>query len=62
MALKDAILETMAECEPYTAGDLANELDEPRRTVDYNLRQLAESGDVERKKHSERRVSWWVAE
>lgn len=49
----------MTPCEPYTAGELAAELDEPRTTVDYNLRQLAAAGDVRKKKHTENRVTWW---
>lgn len=50
----------MKPCEPYTAGDLADELGEPRRTIDHKLRQLAENNKVNRKKHSTRRVTWWV--
>lgn len=50
----------MTPCEPYTASDIADELGEPRRTIDYNLRQLHDAGQVHRKQHSKRRVSWWV--
>jgi len=60
--MKGRILEAMNRCEPYTAGGLADELDEPRRTVDYHLRQLEEGGKINKKQHSERRVSWWVDE
>lgn len=59
MGLKEAILAEMNKCEPYTAGELAEELDEPRRTVDYNLRQLVEADKVNRKEHAKQRVSWW---
>jgi len=60
--MREQILEAMRDCEPYTAGDLAEELDEPRRTVDYHLRQLEDNGEVNKKQHSKRRVSWWIDE
>lgn len=58
--MQDRLLAAMVPGEPYTAGELARDLGEPRRTVDYHLRQLADRGDVRRKKHSEQRVTWWI--
>lgn len=58
--MRDRILETMEPGEPYTAGDLADVVGKSRRQVDRYLRDLADDGAVNRKKHSERRVSWWV--
>lgn len=60
MHIRKRILEVMAECEPYTAGEIAEELNEPRTTVDWNLRQMADDGVVSRKKHSKRRVTWYT--
>lgn len=60
--MRDRILAAMGDCEPYTAGDLADMLDEPRRTVDYYLRQLAESNCVDNKTHSTQTVTWWRTE
>ena len=56
--LQDRILAVMNPEEPYTAGDLAEELGEPRRTVQYNLKQLAESGELDRKEHSKRTITY----
>lgn len=52
----------MTRCEPFTAGELADALDEPRRTVDYHLRELAAEGEVQKKKHTPNRVTWWRTE
>lgn len=60
VTLKDDIMELMNPCEPYAAADISGELDEPRRTVDYNLRKLHEEGRINRKQHSKRRVTWWI--
>ena len=56
----DDLLDVMATCEPYTASELAERLDEPRRTVSYNLEQLKDQGIVSKKKHSQRTVTWWI--
>ena len=60
MTIEERILAEMEDCEPYTAQDLADLLDENRRTVDRRLRELAKSGDIQRKKHNSQRVSWWI--
>lgn len=60
MADKIEILNVLNECEPYVAADVAAELEIPRRTADYHLRNLAEEGRIRRKKHSARRVTYWV--
>ena len=57
--LKERIMEEMDSGEPYTASEIADGLGEPRRTVTYHLRELAENGEVSRKKHSENRVTYW---
>lgn len=58
--LQDRILAEMDECEPYSTRELAEELDESRRTVHYNLERLAEQGEINRKENTARHVSWWV--
>ena len=54
------VLQTMDPGEPYTAGDLADELDYSREWADKRLRELFERGLVTRKKHSTGHVSWMV--
>lgn len=58
--LQDRILAEMDECEPYSTRELAELLDEPRRTVHYNLERLAEQGEINRKENTARHLSWWV--
>jgi len=57
--VQEQLLETMEVCEPYSARDLADETGIPRRTVDHHLRKLADSGEIERKRHAENRVTWY---
>lgn len=56
--LQDRILSAMDVGEPYTARELAEEIGEPRRTVQYNLKQLAENGELDRKEHSKRTITY----
>lgn len=58
--LQDLILAAMDECEPYSSRELAEIVDEPRRTVHYNLERLAEQGKINRKENTARHISWWV--
>jgi len=47
--------------EPYTAGEVAEQFpDASRWTVKRRLDKLVSTGFVEKKRHSERRVSYWV--
>lgn len=57
--IEDVLVEEMEVCEPYSARDLAEATDNPRRTVDHHLRMLADDGKIERKKHAENRVTWY---
>lgn len=54
----------MAEGEPYTAGELheifEKKYDVSRWTIKRRLDDLANDGFIERKEHSEGRVSFWV--
>lgn len=55
------VLDEMDPCEPYTVGDLVDVFDDTSRwTVERRLKSLNEDGHVNRKKHAENRVSWWV--
>lgn len=56
----DDILAAMTSGEPYTSGELSEELGWPRRTVHHILGELEESGDVRRKK-PDRTVIWMLA-
>ena len=58
--LRERILNEMDPGEPYSARELAELLDESRRTVDYNLNQLAEGGEVTRKEHSQRQITYRI--
>jgi DNA-binding MarR family transcriptional regulator len=54
----DAVLDTMEPLEPYTTGELADNLGWPRRTVYELLSTLEERGDVRKKKPEPRRAIW----
>ncbi|ADJ14503.1 hypothetical protein C497_03925 [Halalkalicoccus jeotgali B3] len=58
--IKERLLDVMVVCEPYSTRELAQEVGEPRRTVLYNLEQLADDGEINRKQSSKRDVSWWI--
>ncbi len=46
--------------EPYTVRELADEFDVSRWTIQRRLETLESEGFVEKKRHSQRRVSFWV--
>ena len=54
----EAVLEEMEQLEPYTTGELAEELGAPRRTVYNYLEKLAEENKIRKKKPEPRRVIW----
>lgn len=55
------VLMAMENCEPYTASELADEFEDvSSRTIQRRLESLRASGLVHKKKHHERRVSWWT--
>jgi len=57
------VLQEMEACEPYTVSDFETIFDDTSRwTIQRRLETLREKGDVEKKKHAENRVSWWVAD
>lgn len=53
-----AVLDAMEPLEPYTTGELADNLGWPRRTVYELLSTLEERGDVRKKKPEPRRAIW----
>lgn len=55
---KEELLEVMEPAEPYTAGELAEQLEWPTRTVLYCLNRLADEGEVRKKKPGYRTVIW----
>ena len=59
-SIRDRILEEMDSGVPYSARELAELLDESRRTVDYNLNQLASDGEILRKEHSQRHITYRI--
>lgn len=52
------VFQAMDELEPYTTGELAEQLDAPRRTIFNYLEQLHENGRVQKKKPEPRRAIW----
>lgn len=52
------VLEAMEPLEPYTTGELADQLDIPRRTVYKYLETLHESNQIRKKKPEPRRAIW----
>lgn len=55
----------MDDGEPYTVNELhehfAEKYDVTRWTIRDRLEGLVESGMVQKKKHSQQRVSYWIA-
>jgi Fic family protein len=52
------VLEEMEPLEPYTTGELADQLGAPRRTVYNYLEELAEENKIRKKKPEPRRAIW----
>jgi len=58
----EQILEEMTPCEPYSVSNLESIFDGVSRwTIQRRLDRLHEDGKVQKKKHAENRVSWWIA-
>ena len=59
--LPDHVYEELTPCEPYTVSDVAEIFSEASRwTIQRRLDTLVEDGLLSKKKHSERRVSYWI--
>lgn len=55
------VFESMNTVEPYTVGELSEEFDNAKRwSIRNRLEKLYEAGVIERKKHAQNRVSYWV--
>lgn len=54
----DDVFEAMDHLEPYTTGELAEQLGAPRRTVYNYLEELAEENRIRKKKPEPRRAIW----
>jgi len=58
----EQVLEAMTPCEPYTVSDLVDRYDDASRwTVQRRLDTLVKDGEVNKKKHTENRVSYWIS-
>jgi len=55
----EEVLALMAVGEPYTTGDLADQFEASRWTIERRLEDLHDAGEIQRKKHAANRVSWW---
>lgn len=54
------VFDIMSICEPYTAGELAEQFtDASRWTIQRRLQTLHDNNKIERKEHAKNRVSWW---
>ncbi|WP_435181437.1 hypothetical protein [Halorussus sp. AFM4] len=58
MSLEEKLLNKMNPGEPYTAIELADMVEESQPTVNKTLKQLAESGRLVRKEHSDRVITY----
>lgn len=57
----EQVREQMRPCEPYTVGDFEDIFEDTSRwTIQRRLDTLVEDGEVNKKKHSENRVSFWI--
>jgi len=52
----------MRPCEPYFAGELAEDYPVSRRTISRRLDALADDGRVSKKKHGEKTAVYWREE
>jgi len=52
----------MRPCEPYFAGELAEDYPVSRRTISRRLDALADGGRVSKKKHGEKTAVYWREE
>lgn len=61
--LPEDVLAVMEPGEPYSVGDLLKKFpDVSRWTIQRRLEALYEDGQVNKKKHNESRVTWWIGE
>jgi len=58
----DAVFEAMVAGEPYWAGELATQFSASRRTVQRRLNELADRGEIRKKKQGDRRAIYWREE
>ena len=59
----DQVLDQMNPCEPYTVKDFEAIFDDTSRwTIQRRLDTLHEDERVNKKKHAENRVSWWITD
>lgn len=59
----EQVLDQMNPCEPYTVKDFEELFDDTSRwTIQRRLDTLHEDGRVNKKKHAENRVSWWITD
>ena len=57
----EMVFEEMEPCEPYSVTDLEEKFEDVSRwTIQRRLKTLNEEGVVNKKKHAENRVSWWI--
>lgn len=57
----EQVLEHMQPCEPYTVSDLQDAFEDVSRwTLKRRLDTLVEGGEVNKKKHAENRVTFWI--
>lgn len=57
----EQVLDELSPCEPYTANDLEDIFEDASRwTIQRRLDSLHEDGKIQKKKHSETRVSFWI--
>jgi len=57
----EQVLDAMTPCEPYSVSDLVDRYEDTSRwTVQRRLDTLVEDGEVNKKKHTENRVSYWI--
>ena len=59
---KEDLYERMEIGTPYSASEFVDEFPVTRWTIHNWLVELHEEGRIERKKHSETRVTWWRSE
>ena len=58
----EQVFDAMTPCEPYIVSDLVERYDDASRwTVQRRLDTLVEDGEVNKKKHTENRVSYWIS-
>jgi len=59
----EQVREEMHPCEPYTVKDFEAIFEETSRwTIQRRLDTLVEDDVIEKKKHAENRVSYWIPE